>query len=1266
MTTTDPTWRLAIDTGGTFTDCIAVAPDGRVMRIKTLSSGALRARVDRVLNANTISIRADWLENAAAIAGFTLGRTEGAPDASVTVTACTIDGELSADRLSELPCSIGDVIELTTGEPSPIIAARLATRTPFPESLPPMRLRLATTRGTNALLERTHAPTAFFVTEGFADLLDIGDQRRPQLFALDIRKSRPLHGAAFEMRERIDADGNVILELDEDIVRTAATEAAASGFRVAAVALAHSWRNATHERRVRDILLESGFEHVSLSSDLSRTPKLLPRARTAVVNAGLSPILETYLSSVSHAAAHARLDVMTSAGGLSPAAEFRPVQGLLSGPAGGVVGAAMAGKRAGASRIISFDMGGTSTDVARIEGQPELTFEHTVGDATLLAPAVRIETVAAGGGSICGFDGDRPFVGPRSAGADPGPACYGAGGPLTVTDVNLLLGRIDPAQFGIPLDGNAAERALTSVMERAGLNANNCETRDQVLQGFFDLANEHMAEAIRRISVRAGYDPADYTLVAFGGAGPQHACAVAARLGCTSVIVPTDASLLSAVGVHHSPMERLAERSVLTPLPPMPSVLAMSNDLARQALNAFDSDILSKRAQIQRLVELRLAGQSFTITVDWDGAAPLRELFFSRHEATFGFVPNSTDIELVALRLVARIDADDSHDAPHIEPHDSVTDSNENERTAHAWFSGRREVPVHDRVRLGADAHVHGPALILESHSVTVVEHGWTAKRGEDGALKLDFRGDAAPIGASSQHDIIRHELIAHRLDACADQMGAMLQRAALSTNVKERLDFSCALLDAKGEVVASAPHIPVHLGALGHCVRRIVETTTLNHGDVIVTNHPAFGGSHLPDVTVVAPVHAEDGTLLGYSASRAHHAEIGGIRPGSMPPGATTLVEEGVVIPPTHLVRAGVTDWAAITTLLTTSAHPTRALRENLSDLAAALAAARFADDALRRLANEFGRADVFEAMERVLERSNRAVVDACAARAPLEATIDDALDDGAPIRGRVQLTERGAVIDLTGSAPTHAGNLNAPLVVVHSTVAYVMRLLIDEPVPINDGLLRSVRLIVPEGMLNPVFTDDPATCPAVAGGNVETSQRLINALLREVSDVADSQGTMNNVIIGDETFSYYETLAGGAGATAQAPGASAVHTHMTNTAITDPEIFELRYPVRIAQTRIRRGSGGAGAHRGGDGLIRELEFLRPLDVSVLTQNRVRGPRGAAGGNDGSPGAQTLIRSNGDVLKLNPTDGVRAEIGDRLIIETPGGGGWGPPPPGD
>jgi 5-oxoprolinase (ATP-hydrolysing) len=1295
---TDPStpWRICVDTGGTFTDCVAFTPDGDVRRAKILSSSAIRGSVESQPTSSSIVVSSSWSFPEAFVRGQHLTIGSGRSE-----IASVIDAFNPADRRLELRTAIpgvppGTTFEIQFNEEAPVVACRLVTGTPAGAPLPPIRLRLATTRGTNALLTRRGDPPVLFITKGFADLLEIGTQQRPDLFALDIVKPAPLTMAVVEVDERLAADGSVLRPLDERGLYAEAVRAVGKlGCTTAAIVLMHSYRNPDHERRAAEILSRAGFSHISTSADLAPRIKMLPRAQTAVVNAYLAPTIGRYVSGVSYEIRatgpgkrpaderNSSIHFMTSAGGLVRAESFCAKDSLLSGPAGGVVGAVQAGRRAGFDRLIAFDMGGTSTDVARYDGADgdyEYTAEHRVGDAHLFAPALAIESVAAGGGSICSEDRHSILtVGPASAGADPGPACYGAGGPLTVTDVNLLLGRLVADRFEIPLSPKRARAAAEALLFTA---PDDDGYRDRILSGLIDIANERMAEAIRGVSLRRGYDPRDYALVSFGGAGGQHCCAVASLLEMRTVIVPPDASLLSALGLAEAVVERFAAAQVLRTLAVESgdggltdaevdaAVAALGADACRAVAAEADpgADVTVRR----RLVDLRLLGQESTLTVEFDPGMPIAEAFRRRYESVYGHRPSpDRPVEVESIRVVASTAAEalvttrSALDGP-------LAPAGAPAATRSAFLGGAwTETAVVDRGALRPDSAIPGPALIVDPYSTIVVEPGWSATlHVASGAILLTADvlsvQPHAPSVAAVPGDPIQDELFAGRFAAIASEMGDALQRTALSTNVKERLDYSCALLDPAGQLVATAAHIPVHLGALGVCVRSVIATVAMEPGDVIVTNHPAFGGSHLPDVTVITPVHepSAERRLLGYVASRAHHAEIGGSRPGSMPPDAATLAEEGVVIPPTYLIRAGEPRFDAIRALLESGPYPSRSSDENLADLDAALAAGRRGADALIALAARHGSETVWRQMDRLQRRAEQLVRSALDDLRDSDYAAEERLDDGTPIAVKITVSGEEAIVDFTGSGPTHPGNLNAPPAVTASAVLYVLRLLVGEPVPLNEGLLAPVTLILPDGsIVNPRFDPaDPSVCPAVVGGNTEVSQRIVDTLLKALGVAACSQGTMNNLLWGGGTgHSYYETICGGAGATSRADGASAVHVHMTNTRITDPEILEHRYPVRLDRFAIRPGSGGAGRYSGGDGAVREFTFLAPLAVSMLTQHRVEGPYGAEGGAAGQPGRQRLVRAmDGREITLASTAAVDVVAGDWLVVETPGGGGWG------
>jgi 5-oxoprolinase (ATP-hydrolysing) len=1267
-------WEIWVDTGGTFTDCLALDPGGTLRRAKVLSTSAVRGSVIEPVGPRELRVHPRWDGPASLVEGFEFRSLGDSTVRSVVVRFDSAEGVLRLADPIPLP-AVGSGFELRSPEEAPLLAARMVAGVGAREPLPPMKMRLATTRATNALLERKGAPVAFFVTRGFGDLLRIGTQQRPDLFAVGITKPAPLYAAVFEIDERLDAEGVVVRDLDTAQVREAADAAVASGLRVAALSLVHSPQNDSHERTVESILLEAGFEHVSRSSAIAAITNHLERSETAVVNAYLTPVLDHYLQRVAAAFGNSRggtLHLMTSGGGLVRREAFVPRDSLLSGPAGGVVGAAAAGGTAGYERVISFDMGGTSTDLARYDGDFDYTWTHRVGDAKLLAPALAIETIAAGGGSICSFRAGGLAVGPDSAGASPGPACYGAGGPLTLTDCNLLLGRIDPSRFELPISMAAAEAALEDLRDLIASETGSRPDPEALLDGLVEIADERMADAARAVSLRRGYDPADFTLIAFGGAGPQHACGVARRLGVRTIIVPANAGILSAWGLGGARLERIAERQLLRLLDDPPGsgwLESQLDDLARQAVAGVAAEgIAADRIEVRRrIAEMRYVGQDSTLSIDIGVPGDAARLFEAEYEKVYGHRPERRPVEVESLRVIASearrgqlptvVDAAPSPRA---------------EQRQHRLSGGGepRDVPILPREDLEPGSTFAGPCLIADDHSSTLVDRDWWGRIDTSGAIVLELHPEHEDDsdtgrGASDRPDAVTEQLFTARFEGIVGEMGEQLRRTALSTNVKERLDFSCALLDARGGLVANAPHIPVHLGALGVCVRAVADELAPRPGDVIVTNHPAFGGSHLPDVTVVTPVHEDGGALIGYVANRAHHAEIGGSRPGSMPPDATRLQEEGVVIAPFRLVETGVARWEAMEAILMAPPYPTRALADNLADLRAQVAANQRGAWLLRQLVETHGRALVAEQMDALTARSERLV------RAALERVGDgsfhaeEPLDDATPLNVRLEIGGGSAIVDFTGSGHRHPGNLNATPAIVRSAVLYLLRVLVDEPVPLNEGLLRPVRIITGRSLLDPDFAVPPELAPAVVGGNTEVSQRLVDTLIKALGIAACSQGTMNNVLWGTPRFGYYETLGGGEGASRDRNGASAVHTHMTNTRITDAEVLERRYPVRIERFALRHGSGGAGARRGGDGLVREITFLEAMSLSLLTQHRTVPPFGAAGGEPGSPGHQRVRRAGGETLELRSIDGCEVATGDRLLIETPGGGGWGPKPEG-
>jgi len=1230
-------WRIAADTGGTFTDCHAIASDGTPRRTKVLSTGCIRTRLLEIVSSRRFRLADHWGQDAGFLRGFMLRLlgnttspsefliTDSEPDAAGCVV--TIDDRAPVSGIN-VPC----LAELTAGEAAPILGARLLTRTCLAGEFPPLRFRLATTRATNALLEHRGSRSAFFVTRGFRDLLMIGDQRRRHLFGLGHKPRERHYEVVHEVAERLAGSGEVLLPLVKVGLGEIARALVRDGITTAAVALLHSDVNPMHEQEVRDILAAAGFTSIALSSDVAPFIRIVPRAQSAVTSAYLSGPVEGFIRDVrapferaggASRAGDDHLHLMTSAGSLVPGANVRPLDLLLSGPAGGVRGALDVARAMGFDRIITFDMGGTSTDVSRVDGAVPYRFTQTVGSITLLSPAIAIESVAAGGGSICAWTPSGLVVGPQSAGSDPGPACYGKGGPLTITDVNLLLGRFDPSRAPIPLDAAAATARAEELRER--VNQATCRnlSRDELLHSLLDLAVERMADAIRRISVLEGYDPSSYALLAFGGAGPQHACDVAAQLGIKTILVPRNAGVLSAVGVQQAVPEGIAHRQTLQPLKTvreqLPGLLEELESEAARNLEAMSAtgDLM---VRFRRLAELRLVGQEAALQIEFTDPSTLHSGFSQRFGRLFGYAPSAEKpVELVTVRVIAFTD----------EPSPSP----------------RIEAPTSGAIAL------QGPALVQDEFSTLVFGEGWTATE-QDGLGWILHRVSHPPVSrANAGVDLMRH-----RLMSVVEEMGALLRRTALSTNIRERLDFSCALLDIEGRLVASAPHIPVHLGALGVCVREVMKQFPPRKGDTIITNHPAFGGSHLPDVTLVTPVFDANNVPLGFVANRAHHAEIGGISPGSMPANATSLMEEGVVIPPMLLCRDDAPDFDSMRAMLLHAPHPTRSVEDNIADLHAQVAANRLG---VERLVTLHGTAPVPAAMRRILDESG-AVMRRFIATLPDGEALEE-LDGSGWIQLRLARSRDRFVVDFSGTSATHPGNLNATPAIVRSAVLYVLRLTLQEDLPLNEGLLADVDIVLPPGsFLNPPFDDNPALCPAVVGGNVEVSQRVVDTLIKALRLEACSQGTMNNFSFGNEGFGYYETICGGSGAGDGYEGASAVHTHMTNTAITDVEVIERRYPVRVREFSVRRNSGGAGRWRGGDGVVREFEFLAPLTVSLLTQHRRTAPFGMDGGEAGQPGRQELFTPDGGVRVLPSSITLTVGMNDRIRIETPGGGGWG------
>ncbi|WP_138430404.1 hydantoinase B/oxoprolinase family protein [Fodinibius saliphilus] len=1252
-------WKVWVDTGGTFTDCIAINPEGDRRKAKVLSSSALRGKIISRVSDLSYKVDQSWQAPDNFVEGFEFKPLDGSQH-HVEITA--FDSEKSVITINE-PIEVREdtPFEVLSDEEAPVLAARLVTNTARKKNLPLTDLRLATTKATNALLEKKGAPTALFVTKGFRDLLEIGTQQRPDLFALQINKRAPLYEQVVEVDERLDAEGTVLQALDIQSLRPKVERMLDNGIRSAAVSLMHSYKNNKHEQKLKKWLLDQGFEHVSVSSTLSPFIQILARTETTLVNAYLAPTIQQYLDDVQTVVKDEQMFIMTSAGGLTLEENFAPKDSLLSGPAGGVVGAATAGSKAGIDHVISFDMGGTSTDVARYDAGYEYVFEHTIGDAHLVAPALNIETVAAGGGSKCYFDGHKLCVGPESAGAWPGPACYGAGGPLTVTDVNLLLGRLDPENFHIPVDVEAANDQLDKLLKEVKESTAITLSRHDILSGFLQIANERMADAIRKVSVQKGYDTQNYGLVAFGGAGGQHACAIADRLNIDTIVIPKEAGLLSAEGLGHAVVEEFAESQILQPLAELESELdtyfdKLNNQAEEKLVNAGISvqDIEVRR----EILSMRLSGQETSLEIEYDRKKDIENIFKEEYCEQYGHWITGREIEVVSLRVVVSADLIDEQG----EQPNRVSYYADADFAKEIWFEGQsQETPVFKREELKIGARISGPALILDPHSTIVLEPEWQLVVTDEGALEITQKEGVEKEIDEELSEVVNLELYTNRFSSIAAEMGEMLQRTALSVNVKDRLDFSCALLNAEGELVVNAPHIPVHLGALGLCVRKVKEALEIAPGDVLVTNHPAYGGSHLPDVTVITPCFVEN-DLIGFAASRAHHAEIGGVTPGSMPPTATNLQQEGVVIPPMHLINEGEGKWSKIKKHLLSDPYPTRSIDENIADLQAAVAANKRGIDSLENLCRVHSVENVRHYMSALTEHAEAKMRSTIRDMENGQFISEELLDDGTSLRVEVKVEKDEIQLDFSGTGAVQRGNLNATPAILNSVVMYVLRLLINEPIPLNEGILKAVSINLPRCLLNPEFDDEPQKCPAVVGGNIEISQRLVDTLLKPFKRVACSQGTMNNVLFGNDSFGYYETVGGGTGAGPGFNGADAVHHHMTNTRGTDPEIFEYRYPVRLDEYSVRKNSGGGGKWKGGNGIYRKITFLDTVELTVLTQHRKEGAYGLSGGKAGTVGEQWVLFRNGTKKKLNSVDGCELEEGDSFVLKTPGGGGFGSP----
>ena len=1195
-------WHFWIDRGGTFTDVVAKRPDGTLATKKLLSENPERYR----------------------------------------------DAALQAIR---------EFLELKPNDPIP--AERIAA------------VKMGTTVATNALLERKGDRTLLVITKGFRDALRIAYQDRPHIFARRIVLPEQLYERVVEVDERVMADGTVLQPADLDAARRDLADAHAAGIRACAIVFMHGYRWRDHELAVARIARELGFTQVSVGHETSPLMKLVGRGDTTVVDAYLSPILRRYVDQLAGELGGTKLMFMQSNGGLTDALMFQGKDSILSGPAGGIVGAVQSSLSAGFDRMIGFDMGGTSTDVSHYAGEYERAFDTKVAGVRMRAPMMQIHTVAAGGGSILFFDGSRFRVGPHSAGANPGPAAYGRGGPLTVTDANVMVGKLSPDFFpkvfgpngDQPLDLGAVEAKFTALASEIAAKTGVARTPHEVADGFLKIAVENMANAIKEISIQRGYDVTKYTLCSFGGAGGQHACAVADALGMTRIFLHPLAGVLSAYGMGLADFRVMRELAIEEPVSPA-TLDGLQRHVARLA-DAARGDLAAQGIPESQMTtiptaRLRYEGTDAFLVVELPPAGPhaaaeLARRFEAAHIRRYGFiVPGKRHIvEAVAVELVGHMDR---HEDPSVAATTAIPKPlAETKLYSHGAL---HEARIFDRLALRAGDKIDGPAVIVEPTGTNIVEPGWQADLTAKGHLVLTR---AVPLvrdhAMGTAVDPIMLEVFNNLFMSIAEQMGSTLENTSHSVNIKERLDFSCALFDGDGELIANAPHMPAHLGSMGESVKTIIRLNPgMVPGNVYVLNAPYNGGTHLPDITVVTPVFLGDAAKpIFYTASRGHHADIGGISPGSMPPGSRTVEEEGVLIDNFLLVERGRMREAEMRALLASGPYPARNPDQNLADLQAQIAANEKGVSELNRIADQFGLATVQAYMRHVqnnAEEQVRRVIDVLK-----DGTFAYELDNGAVVRVAVTIdrTRRGARIDFTGTSAQLPNNFNAPSAVCFAAVLYVFLTLVDDDIPMNAGCMRPLEIVIPAGsMLNPRY---PA---AVVAGNVETSQVVTDALYGALGVMAGAQGTMNNFTFGNETYQYYETICGGAGAGPDFDGTTAVHTHMTNSRLTDPEVLEWRFPVLLESYAIRPDSGGAGRQRGGDGTVRRVRFLEPMTAAILSNRRRVAPYGLDGGAPGRTGRNHVERADGTIQELASTDETAMAPGDVFVIETPGGGGFG------
>ncbi len=1195
-------WHFWIDRGGTFTDIVARDPSGNILTKKLLSENPARYKD-------------------AAIAG------------------------------------IHEFLNLQPGDAIPDNAIGA--------------VKMGTTVATNALLERKGARVLLLTNRGFADLLRIGNQARPRLFDLDIKLPSMLYERAVEIPGRMAVDGTEIEPLDEAAALTALKAAKVDGIESVAVALIHAWKYPDHEKRLGELAQEAGFTQISLSHIASPLLRLVPRGDTTVADSYLSPILRRYVNQVSSGLSGAKLYFMQSNGGLAGAETFSGKDAILSGPAGGIVGAARTAAMAGFSAVIGFDMGGTSTDVALYGNAFERSFETVIAGVRIRAPMLSINTVAAGGGSILHFDGARLRAGPDSAGANPGPAAYRNGGPLTVTDANIVVGKLQPKHFpplfgpngNEPLDAETVHTQFTALADQVSTATGIPRTAAELAEGFIAIAVANMAHAIRQISVQKGRNPADFVLTSFGGAGGQHACLVADELGMETIFIHPLAGVLSAYGMGLADFLILREQAVELPFSEaaIAALAETATTLAADAIAALLAQGAPKSAiTTKRFVHLRYAGTDAPLQIPFTTLAEMVKDFEAAHKKLFGFITPAKKLiaETISVEAMA---PGDSIAEPEIETRE--TGAPEPVDEVQIFTAGApHAAPVFERTSLLATDKIPGPALIREKNATTIIEPGWQAEVTPKNHLLLRRIAPRASAATTdiSKPDPVLLELFNNLFMAIAEQSGAVLQNTAQSVNIKERLDFSCAIFDADGGLIANAPHLPVHLGAMGESVRTVIRLrgNTLKPGDAVALNNPFAGGTHLPDITLITPVFDDEGKFIRFFvACRGHHADVGGLTPGSTPPFSTTLEEEGVVIDNFLLLSGGEFQEDGFRNVLASAKYPARSPDQNVADMQAQIASNETSVKALNAIITRYGWDVVAAYMTHVKNNAEAAIRNVIGKLK--DGGFNYIMDDGTPLKVKVTINHesRSAIIDFTGTGrAAKKNNFNAPKAVTTAAVLYSFRCLVGEDIPLNEGCLKPLTIIIPENTFL-----SPAPGSAVVAGNTEVSQAVTVALLGALGACASAQATMNNFLFGDATRQYYETICGGSGAGPGFPGTSAVHTHMTNTRITDPEIMELRYPVRVEQFSIRPNSGGAGKFRGGDGAIRKIRFLEPMTATIVASRRTVAPFGLNGGGDGATGKQWLERANGDIETLPGSAEAKLEPGDAFIIETPGGGGFSP-----